>query len=118
MLHLLFTTGIKLTNQIKQNDMKTQELNANREAKAIKINKNGYVSKRSMNEILKLEEVGSVPYWQGNIRKLSKVRGNNEAGYYAMNPNLPGVPYLRVIRGDNGQFIFDELTPNRQRSKK
>jgi len=74
--------------------------------KAIKINKNGHVSKRSIDDILKLNEVGNVSYMQGNVLKWSKVRGSDEVGYFAMNPLITGAPYLAVIKY-NENFAFN-----------
>lgn len=73
--------------------------------KTLKINKDGSVSRKSMNKVLSLPEAGYVAYFQGNVRQYSKVRGNDDFGFYAINPTIAGWPYVPVQKIDE-QFIF------------
>jgi hypothetical protein len=73
--------------------------------KSVKINKDGSVSRKSMNKVLSLPEAGYVAYFQGNVRQYSKVRGNDDFGFYAMNPTIAGCPHVKVLKIDE-QFIF------------
>jgi hypothetical protein len=75
----------------------------------VRINKNGSVSKKSINDVLNLPEAGNIAYFQGNVMQYSVVRGNDNDGYYAMNPLLPYSPHVRVKKIDTTNFVFDEF---------